>query len=379
MNLNTQLQSLALNRLAAEQQLKRPESEQSSAGSSANNKGATIIIDNFTSSASHGYKVEGAAQSLGFTGPTYRVSSLQEDNGRPTLPYIKPLKNLQLELSAGPLPEEEVNQKLEEFVTLAAAGQVKLATSHLEALEAQGFQNSVVNLSQGIDAIGLMDMLKMGLGPNSKLSPEQQLQYSKNLSSALLTAEETSHKDEKLMDKRLLQKIGVSLKGSAAVQGAIAGWSEEVKSFESAHNSVIVAAGNSGNAYKALSQAGFELDGSEDFNLLSVPEVTSVGATAQSPNGDLVLASSSSFGPEVDIIASGEYQGSFGTSYAAPKVANLLRAIHLLQPNFTSDQAESFLKETLAQPVELLGTQVGLLSSEKGAYLLNALEKKQQA
>lgn len=376
MNLNTKLQSLALGRLALEQQLKRPESAQSAAGLSSNNKGATIIIDNFTSSASHGYKVEGAAQSLGFTGPTYRVSSLQEENGRLTLPHIKALKILQTGLCSRPVGQEEAAQILENFITQAAAGNLKQASDRLEAVTAQGFQNSVANLSQGIDAIGLMDMTKMAIGPNSKLSSEQKLTYRNNLVSALSAADKLNEVDDALLDKRLLAKISATLKASTPVQEAVSSWREAVKSFESAHNSVVVAAGNSGNAYKALSQAGFELDGSEDLNLLSVPEVTTVGATAQSPTGDILLASSSSFGPEVDIIASGNYMAYFGTSYAAPKVANTLRAIHILRPNLTSDEAEGFLKNSLAQTTEVLGVQVGLLSSEKGTYLLNALEKK---
>lgn len=376
MNLNTKLQSLALSRLALEQQQKPPESAQSSADLSSLTKGATIIIDNFTSSASHGYKVEGAAQSLGFTGPIYRVMSLQEENGRLTLPHIKALKSLQVALSSRPVGQEEANKILEDFITQAAAGNLKQASSQLDAVTAQGFQNSVVNLSQGIDAIGLMDMAKMAIGPNSKLSSEQRLQYRNNLVSAFFAADRLNEVDDELLDKRLLAKISATLKESTPVQEAVSSWREAVKDFELASNSVVVAAGNSGNAYKALSQAGFELDGSEDFNLLSVPEVTTVGATAQNPKGDLVLASSSSFGPEVDIIASGEYQGSFGTSYAAPKVANTLRAIHILRPSLTSDEAEGFLKSSLAQPTEVLGVEVGLLSSEKGAYLLSALEKK---
>ncbi len=340
-------------------------------------RGASIFVDSFISSTSHGHFVEGAARSLGSTGDTYQVNHHQVTNGRLSMPHAKALTQLQADFAAGQLSSESARKQIDSFVTEAAAGNVKLATSHLAAVEAEGFQNSVVNLSQGVDALVLMDMVKIPLGPNSKLSIEQQQQYSSNLQAAFLDSNEQVPNAELAVDQRLLKRVNNLMKESSEVQSAVAGWREGVKSFESGHNSVVVAAGNSGNSWKALAKAGFELDGDEDFNLLAVPEVTTVGATVNA-NGGVALSSASSFGSEVDIITSGEFEGRFGTSYASPKVANVLRAAHMLRPDFTSEQAEGWVKEKLAESVELNGHTVGLLSSERGSYLLAALEKKTQ-
>ncbi len=371
-DVNSQLRNFALGRVAAEQA--RP--QQAQVRPDAENRGATIIVDNFLNSTSHGFQVEGAARSLGQTGTVIQVNQHQVENGRLTMPHAKALKSLQTEFASGPLSAELAGQHLDSFVTQAAAGNVKLAASHLAGIEAEGFQNSVVNLSQGVDALNLMDMAKMALSPKSKLSAAQQQQYSSNLQSALLEPSEHGGATEKLLDQRLLQRVSTLLKESPEVQSAVKQWREGVERFESAHNSVVVASGNSGKAFQALARDGFTLDGSEDHNLLAVPEVTTVGATSRTADGDLSL-SHTSFGPEVDVLAPGDHAGLFGTSYASPKVASALRAVHVLRPDFTSNQAESWLKENLAASVEVLNQPVALLNTDRAAALLQALEKRQ--
>lgn len=371
--MNSQLRNFALGRVAAERAAPKP-ADPVAHGS---NSGAMVIIDSFLSTTSHGFQVERAAQSLGGTGAVYRVDQQQLVNGRLTMPHAKALKSLQAEFASGPLSPQLAGQHLDNFVTQAAAGNVKLAASHLADIETQGFQNSVVNLSQGVDALNLMDMVKMALGPGSKFTTEQQHQYNSNLRSALLNPSEQSTATEKLLDQRLLQRVSALLKESPEVRGAVEQWRQGVQSFESAgHNSVVVASGNSGKAFRALVKEGFELDGSEDSNLLAVPEVMTVGATSVTSNGDLGLMQTS-FGAEVDVLASGDHEGRFGTSYASPKVANALRAAHLLHPDFTSEQAEGWLKENLAASVEVLEQPVALLNTGRAAALLQALERDQ--
>lgn len=112
---------------------------------------------------------------------------------------------------------------------------------------------------------------------------------------------------------------------------------------------MVVAAGNSGQHLQQLSRLGFQLDDQADLNLLAVPEVTTVAASTFSPEGAR-LSPTSSFGPEVDLAAEGSAAGSFGTSYAAPKVANVMRAVHLRWPAKSSDEVEMFLRDTLCVP-----------------------------
>lgn len=367
MDVTSGLRNFALGRLAAEQ----ASSRSAVARPEQSKQGAMILIDNFVSSSSHGYSVEGAARSLGPTGSTFQVNQHESVNGRLSMPHARAVKELQAQFVSGPLSVEAAAQQLESFIVSAAQGNVELATAHLAAVEGESFRNSVVNLSQGIDAIGLMNMVSLALSPSSKLTADQQTSYRQNLERALsLEGDSTQTSDEKL-----LHRIRDVLHTSPAIKNAIEGWRIGVQRFEAANNSVVVAAGNSGKAYKGLERAGFQLDGSEDANLLAVPEVTTVGATSVSAQG-IVLDASSSFGEEVDFLAPGDHGASFGTSYASPKVANALRAAHILHPEFSSDQAQQWVGENLGQTVTLGEHQVALLSPERSGYLLNALEQK---
>ncbi len=329
--------------------------------------GASIFVDSFESSESHGHYVEGAAASLGPTGPTVRQNQRQMIDGQVTMPHARATTRLQLALSAQPLSPDQAAETLQQFVRDSAAGNLDLASNLLGQIEATGYRNSVVNLSQGIDALVLLQLSKAALGPKSRLSSEAQQTYRTNLGAALNLAPGS---DEKSTDQATLELIKGTLKGDPEVQKSVEGWRDSVRSFESGHNSVVVAAGNSGTAIKGLARAGFSVDGSEDLNLLAVPEVTTVGATAVDNQGRLVFSGSSSFGPEVDVLANGDHQGRFGTSYAAPKVANALRAVHLANPDFSSDEAERYLSSRLSDPATIAGQPVAILDDRKATILL---------
>ena len=122
----------------------------------------------------------------------------------------------------------------------------------------------------------------------------------------------------------------------------------------------------------AMSQAGFDIDGSEDFNVFAVPEVTTVAASASTEEGGIILPSPSSFGPEVDFIVSGFHGESFGSSFAAPKVANIMRAAHAFNPGATSDQIEEWARTEVSAVGEIRGHEVGILREELASSLLQA-------
>jgi hypothetical protein len=329
-----------------------------------------VIIDSFQSSAAHGFVVEGAAASLGSTGTVFRYSQHDTSQGRATMPHVDAIATLQVGISAEALPAEQARQQLQSFISDAAAGNLRLATSVLKSVEKEGFQNSVVNLSQGLDALTLLHLVKHPLGPKSKLSAGQQEVYRSNLDSAVAAPLGST---EQQRDQRLLQEIKSALASLPAVEQAVEDWRAQVRSFETDHNSVVLAAGNSGQALKGLQQAGFEIDGSEDRNLLSVPEVTTVGAIKTGPQGQLSLAGASSFGPEVDFIADGDHAGRFGTSFASPKVANAMRGAHLANPTFTSDQVEDWVRSELSEQVQIGHHPVAILDTHKASRLLSIL------
>lgn len=333
------------------------------------------MIDSFQSSTSHGHLVEGAAAGLGPIGHVERIHQHQQVNGKASLPHVQALVQLQSTLSQSELSAEQADRELEQFVSNAAGGNLSWATQLLEQVTARGYQQSVLNYSQGMDAITLLQLIKHPLGASSKLPAEQQALYRSNLARAASAPVD----NERNFDNAVLQALKKQLGQSPGVQAALEGWRGQIRKFESNHNSVVVAAGNSGQAQKALRHAGFTIDGSEDANIFAVPEATVVGATAvvttaTNDQGQVVLASPSGFGPEVDFLASGEFGEHFGTSFSCPKVANALRAAHLAHPESNSDEVEAWSRTHLADPAQIGEHSVALLDEARARALLSQLE-----
>ncbi len=332
---------------------------------SADREGALIIIDSFHSPEAHGFQVEGAAGALGPTGPVHRYNQLQNIDGRITMPHVEALRELQSSLSSEALSQEDASECLTSFLDTAISNNLNLVTGLLKEASAEGFKNSVVNLSQGFDPITYFKIVKSPLG-GKELSDQQKQIYFHNLASAV----SNQAGDVGEFDNRLLGSIKSAVTSSEKVETARTAWREQVRSFESNHNSVVVAAGNSGQELSAMSQAGFEIDGSEDVNVFAVPEVTTVAASATSEEGGIILPSPSSFGPEVDFIVSGFHGESFGSSFAAPKVANIMRAAHAFNPGATSDQIEEWARTEVSAVGEIRGHEVAILREELASSLL---------
>lgn len=330
-------------------------------------EGALVIIDNFTSSESHGHLVKGSAATLGSTGPVTAIHQHQMVDGRPTLPHVEALKSFQAGMTEGLSPQQAAD-RFERFVGDAAGGNLAWATTLLAEVTAEGYQHSVLNYSQGLDSITLLQLLKHPTGASSKLAAEQKQTYAENLARAVAPDADRPLSEPEL-DNLVLQRLKHSLKESPVVQQATHRWQEQVREFEAGHNSVVIAAGNSGVAQKALARAGFDIDGSEDVNIFAVPEVTVVGATTVGKGGE-ALAAPSSFGPEVDFLAPGDFGEHFGTSFACPKVANALRAAHLANPDFSSEQAEAWAKAELAYGGQIGDQQVALLDTGRARSLI---------
>ena len=348
---------------------RRPPTSSPTVPNSADREGALIIIDSFHSPEAHGFQVEGAAGSLGPTGPVHRYNQLQNVEGRVTMPHVEALRELQSSLSSKVLSPESARESLTSFLDTAISNNLNLITGLLEEVSTEGFQNSVVNLSQGFDPITYFKIVKSPLG-GKELSDQQKQVYFHNLNSAV--SPQASAVGE--FDNLLLGSIKSAIKTSEKIETARNAWREQVRSFESNHNSVVVAAGNSGQELSAMSQAGFDIDGSEDFNVFAVPEVTTVAASASTEEGGIILPSPSSFGPEVDFIVSGFHGESFGSSFAAPKVANIMRAAHAFNPGATSDQIEEWARTEVSAVGEIRGHEVGILREELASSLLQATQ-----
>lgn len=332
-------------------------------------EGALIIIDSFQSSNAHGHLVEGAARSLGSTGAVHRYHHHQKVDGRDTLPHVTAVKNLQARFGASPLSPDEAEKGFESFVSEAVSGNLDWAGTLLGQVTAVGFRHSVVNYSQGLDSITLLVLAKHALGKGSNLTEAAKQIYLDNLVQAV-SAESTSQPTEPELDNLMLQKIKSTRAESPQIQEATDRWRDRIREFEKDNNSVVVAAGNSGRDLQALQANGFDIDGSEDLNIFSVPEATVVGAAVPTQQGGVALASPSSFGEEVDFIAGGDYGQHFGTSFASPKVANAMRAAHIANPSLTSEQVEEWVKTELSDSGVVRNHQVAILDSGRSSSLL---------
>lgn len=331
-------------------------------------EGALVIIDSFQNSQSHGHLVQGAASTLGATGSVHAIHQHQMVDGRPTLPHVLAMKAFQAGMAAGARSPEQAAELFDRFVSDAAGGNLAWATTLLAEVTREGFQRSVLNYSQGLDAITLLQLLKHPTGGSSKLPEDQKRIYADNLARAV-APNSSQPLSEPELDNLLLQRLKRTLKESPVVQQTTNTWRAQVREFEAGSNSVVVAAGNSGVAQKALARAGFDIDGTEDVNIFAVPEVTVVGATTPTRGGE-ALAAPSSFGPEVDLLVDGNFGEHFGTSFACPKVANALRAAHLANPEFSSEQAESWVKQELSYSGQIGEQPIAILDTDRVRSLL---------
>lgn len=348
-------------------------SRKAESASSNPKEGALVIIDSFQSQQAHGFLVEGAAASLGSTGVVHRYHHHQNVDGRATLPHVVAVKNLQNSFTAAPLSPESAKAGLAGFVSEAVAGNLNWATALLGQVTAEGFRHSVVNYSQGLDSIVLMVLAKHALSQGSKLTETAKQNYRENLTRAT-SGEIDPNIGEAELDKKLLQSIKSAQSESPSIQEATIRWRDQIQEFEKNNNSVVVAAGNSGRDIKALKSAGFDIDGSEDLNIFSVPGATVVGATIPAADSSVALASQSSFGTEIDFLAGGDFGEHFGTSFAGPKVANAMRAAHLANPDFSSEQAEEWVKNELSDSGEVLQHRVAILDNSRVSSLLRIID-----
>jgi Subtilase family len=337
----------------------------------AKEQGALIIIDSFHASTDHGTMVEKTALDIGSTGKVHRYNQLETLNGELTSPVHQAVLNLAGLMATSMLPPDQATKHFEQFLNDAVSGKLDSTTSLLERVTQHGFEDSVVNLSQGMDAIEYFKSAKQPLG-STRLTDAEKQTYFYNLNSAV-APDPSSRPTVAEFDNLLLQKIKTTLRDSPRIQESKSRWRDQVRAFEANHNSVVIAAGNSGQIMSAMSEGGFETDGSEDENILATPEATMVAATATTQEGKTYLASPSSFGPEVDFIASGFHGQNFGSSFASPRVAAAMLALHVSNPGTESDEVEKATGEVLGQPVEIRNHQVFILNETRTSRALQQI------
>jgi hypothetical protein len=263
---------------------------------------------------------------------------------------------------------------------------------------ASGARNSVLNISQGYSQANVTANLYWNAA--DAWNPKAPLEYRKagqviarNLSTAYgLDYSKLSSQDPKVsgperarLQEAIMGSVDGAISRSPEVAKARKQFAAAVHSFEAGRNSVVISAGNAGTV---LDQLGQDAHGHRprsvpaDFNrnFLDTPEATMVGATRWfQKDGELkeVVANYNSTNSGNDIYASGsvglkhqQKADTWGTSFAAPKVAATMATLHRLNPNLTSSQIEALMKASLTHQLETGSGSVPVLDYQKSSNLM---------
>lgn len=235
-------------------------------------------------------------------------------------------------------------------------GTLNQGSDSLNNLQAQGAQNSVANLSLGMSKASLVDqynqkmMLALdGLEENApgktdaerKQSLADATAFFDNYAKAAGTTPNqlredlsgTNFKQAEQKVKDNLGKFADSAANDSRVNDAKVKYAQAVTGFEKNHNSVVVAAENSGDL-RLTKQ-------SKDFydNVLSNDQTTTVGAVNASNQQVETYSNPSS---NVEVYARGQTVNFHkdGTSYATPRVAAAMARAHAMNQRMESEEVE---------------------------------------
>lgn len=338
--------------------------------------GTLYVFDNFNSRKSdHGDRVVRAARHEGFQGPIVERS--------------KPERlDLSQDVYTPGMASEDFAKSLRADMARLQVKSLELATGELKALENQGVKNSVVNFSSGMSKASVVDQYykKMYVAVENREISEHDPQRKEKLaeleqSKALFNnfARAAKQDPEKLRadlynpdpkisgpaEQRVKQALAGQMEkasGGQEFQQARADYEKAVVSFEKNHNSVVVAAENSGD----ISPKGKSADFYD--NILSTPQTTTVGAVSEDGKQ---IESYSNPSKNVEIYARGQSPKASdpGTSYAAPRAAAAMARAHAMNQQMESEEIERLVVNQLTTNVP--GTNARELDPKKTAAYFN--------
>lgn len=326
--------------------------------------GSLVIVDSFEDSmkADHGNVGAYAATEHGFRGPVF-AEKLGPDQG-----LQRRASDSLTQLNSGPLDSARTRQSLQDVARFQASDLLNDVTGDLNKLRQRGLHDSAVNVSYGATPIGIADMLVQKVrGGTSPYSEDHQL--SQNVLKAYnIDPQKLGHTDPKIYGPERLRLHQSMLEASRAgfetpeVQQAQQKYDQAVRNLQSKHNSVVVSSGNQ-QAIKsdwAKEAEGLEVTSrpGDNNNVLANSEVTTVGATRWLKGSEglrELVAPYSNHNPTVDVFASGSVatgqdqneKTTWGTSYASPRVAGALAALHGNHPGSSPSQMRNLLNNRL--------------------------------
>lgn len=346
-----------------------------------------IVMDNFKlGEASHGHKVGLAAESVGVD---KEVIDLQLDQGGLRLQRIKDLGD---DSRAFADPSKTVTELADAFdrkVEQKVTTQLDILSTDLSNLGNKGYRYSTANISQGTDEAGIADRTfreaTLALRtdkPNLKSLGEKRARnyarlFDLDADKILSQDSEISGPERQKLQQAIIERVHKVATTSEKIATAKARWEGVVDAFESDHNSVVVAAGNSARVDDSMvaENGGHELNFPETFfnNVVAVDNVTTVGAitpvTLEGRDHPIeIVATYTSPGQGVDILANGDvfYPGgrAQGTSFAAPKASAVTTDVHCDYPEFTSEQVEAYIADNLSRDLKPYGKGLTVLNTD---------------
>ena len=342
-------------------------------GGEAPPAGSLIIADNFIPSREddrygHGEIVNLAALQNGFKGDVFTRTQPF------TLNTFHAQTQAESVLSNPQAKADEVLRAVSQKASAMAAGNLEAQTKVANEAAASGAKNTALNISMGTSkssvTADLYGHAAMAWNPKSNEHAQEAgmvvagnlaKAYSLDLSKLQSTDPKVAGPERLKLQQHLVRHVDQSFEKSPLVQGAKKRWKEAVNKFESGNNSVVISAGNSGKEGDTLVKDahGSRVRVPRDFekNVLEIPEVTSVGATRWFKTKDGLKefkAKYSSRGTEVDLYASGSVDtdndgkaDTFGTSFAAPRVAATMAWLHKNHPKLSSSKIEQLLRKQM--------------------------------
>lgn len=341
--------------------------------------GSLLISDLFVSDGpaeSHGLAVTRAALSVGFEGPLFYQSAVEQP-----LPPLREHFEAGAQLTSADLSPDEVHGALHRFSVGPPLHMLGSGIDEVERAATSLPRNSVLNLSSGTCKAQVVSQLyRAAASAWTALDPQEReggrcllRNLAKveaiDLSKLLAGSAEESDSEKNRLQQSIIDRVDQSWAQEPRIERLQQEFARAVSGLESAHNSVVIAAGNEGLIKPGFEyETGLEVQVPEDFeqNVLHGPDTTSVGATIVL-DGVEATARYSSLWPGVDLHASGDRQLAMefdpsqglknaGSSLAAPRVGALMSRIHRDHPELDSDQVEDLVKSRFLSSGSMLDT-----------------------
>lgn len=270
-------------------------------------------------------------------------------------------------------------------------------THALNHATSSGARNSVLNMSQGDSLAGITSRIYFDAAaawnPNAQAKHQQEGEVAaKNLATAYgLDYSRLSSSDPKVsgqersrLQQAIMNGVESGFTGSPEVAKATKDFATAVGRFESGHNSVVIAAGYSGNVLSKLEKDANgcppgKVPADFDNSFLDTPEATLVGATHWRSSGGQLTESVADFSGNNsgnDLYASGSVglkqpksAETFGTSFAAPRVAATMATLHRQNPNMSSSQIEGLMMSNFTEQLYTGNGPIAVLDHQKSSDL----------